>query len=73
MFSVHNLIIGKIYVDIGETMTIVNLKRPEERCEVKFTRRSWFSKDAFKLEGEVFTQSKSEKKLSYLIEGNWND
>jgi hypothetical protein len=47
--SVHNLILGNMYADIGETMTIVNQKRPEERCEVEFERRGWFSKEGFKL------------------------
>jgi len=46
--SVHNLIIGTMYVDIGETMTIVNLKRQNERCEVRFERRGWFSAEEFK-------------------------
>jgi hypothetical protein len=30
--SVHNLIIGNLYIDIGDTMTITNLKRPGEKC-----------------------------------------
>jgi len=54
VFSVHNLIIGQIYVDVGEVMTLKNLNRPDEICKVKFTRRSWFSKEAFKFEGEAF-------------------
>jgi hypothetical protein len=37
-----------MYVDIGETMTIVNLKRQNERCEVRFERRGWFSAEEFK-------------------------
>jgi len=73
VFSVHNLIIGQIYVDIGETLTVVNKSRPEEQCKVKFTRRSWFSKEAFKFEGEAFRQVGKLKEIAYTIEGNWNE
>lgn len=73
VFSVHNLIIGQIYVDVGETMTVTNLKNPELQCKVKFTRRSWFSKESFKFEGEVFKQLGKTKEISYTLEGNWND
>lgn len=52
--SVHNLVIGTMYVDIGDTMTVVNQKRPNERCEVRFERRGWLSKEPFKLVGESF-------------------
>jgi hypothetical protein len=37
-----------MYIDIGETMTITNLKRVNEKCEVKFERRGWFSAEEFK-------------------------
>jgi hypothetical protein len=52
--SAHNLVIGTLYIDIGETMTVTNLMRPNEKCTVKFERRGWLSKEAFKLTGEVF-------------------
>jgi hypothetical protein len=52
--SAHNLVIGTMYIDVGETMTITNLQRPNEKCTVKFERRGWLSKEAFKLTGEVF-------------------
>lgn len=28
--SIHNLVVGKIYIDLGETGTIINLQRPNE-------------------------------------------
>lgn len=59
--SAHNLIIGNMYVDIGDTMTVRKvaykdgLRRPDndEQATINFTRRGWFSKEEFKLEGEV--------------------
>lgn len=54
-------------------MTVTNLNRPDEQCRVKFTRRSWFSKESFKLEGETFKQIGKTKEIAYNIEGNWND
>jgi Oxysterol-binding protein len=54
VLSVHNLIIGQMYVDIGESLTIVNMSRPNEKCEVRFERRGWFTTEAFKFEGEAY-------------------
>lgn len=61
--SVHNLIIGSPYVDIGGGMK-VNLVQwgegvkggsPVEYCAaIRFTKRGWFSKEEFKVEGEVY-------------------
>ena len=45
ILSLHNLVIGSMYVDIGETMTVVNLSKPNEKCEVKFERRGWLSSE----------------------------
>lgn len=28
MISAHNLVIGSMYIDIGETMTVINTKNP---------------------------------------------
>jgi hypothetical protein len=35
--------------------------------------RGWFSKEAFKLVGEVYQLEGKNKKVMYTIEGNWND
>mmetsp|Transcript_14072 Transcript_14072/g.9903 ORF Transcript_14072/g.9903 Transcript_14072/m.9903 type:complete len:109 (+) Transcript_14072:57-383(+) len=67
--SAHNLIIGTTYVDIGETMTIINCKT-DDSAVIKFTRRGWFVKEAFKLEGDVTQASKSQ--VVNKIYGNWN-
>lgn len=54
--SVHNLVplMGAMYTDVGETMTITSLQRPEERCEIAFSRRGWFSSEKNKVTGRSF-------------------
>ena len=61
-----------MYVDMSETMNIVNLSRQNERSEVKFERRGWFTSEAFKLTGETFYVEAKKKKVQYTINGNWN-
>ena len=61
ILSVHNLIIGTTYVDIGETMTVINVNKPNQKCEVRFERRGWFSKEEFKLQGESFITEGKDK------------
>jgi hypothetical protein len=72
--SVHNLVIGTTYLDIGGTSTINLIQNPELKCQLRYTKRGWLSKDEFKVEGEVSRVSKSSKKseLLYKISGNWN-
>ena len=64
--------IGTVYVDIGETMYVINTNRPTERSEIRFERRGWFSSEEFKLEGEAYTGEGKKKEIAYKIEGNWN-
>ena len=43
------------------------------KCLIDYTRRSWFSKEAFKLEGAVYeVVDKNNKTPHVLISGNWN-
>ena len=70
--SAHNLVIGQLYVDIGDTMTVVNNNKPNLKCEIKYERRGWFSDEAFKLQGESFVTEGKSKSVHYRIEGNWN-
>lgn len=61
VFSAHNLVIGKTYVDIGGTMTVKKVtcedgtKQPDrgEECVLNFHRSGFFTKQEFKLDGEV--------------------
>ena len=70
--SAHNLVVGQMYLDLGETKTITNLKRPNEICEIKFERRGWLSKESFKFEGETFAKLGKKKDVFHKITGNWN-
>jgi hypothetical protein len=83
VMSAHNLIIGRTYVDIGDTMTIrkvaykdgVKLPDKEETCVVNFTRGTFFTKQEFKVDGEVqqYDQASFKNKVVYQIHGNWNN
>lgn len=72
IISAHNLVIGQMYIDIGDTMTVVNVNRPEHKCEVRFERRGWFTSEAFKFQGEAFITEGKKKNVVYTLEGNWN-
>jgi hypothetical protein len=73
VFNICNLVVGDIYIDLSEYTNVVSLKRPNEACSVKFYPRGWFSKDNFKVAGEVFKTFGNSKEPYYTIEGNWND
>lgn len=72
LLSAHNLVIGNMYVDIGETQTVVNLNRPNEKADIRFERRGWFSSESFKFEGEAYIQEGKKKNIAHTIEGNWD-
>jgi hypothetical protein len=46
--SIHNFIIGTMYVDLGDSLLVRNVNKPIEQVDVKFERRGWLSKEAFK-------------------------
>lgn len=71
--SLHNLVMGKPYMDLGDTAVITNSAKPSQRCEIDFFNRGWFSKDAFKLSGRVFEEVDGVKHIKYEINGHWND
>jgi hypothetical protein len=66
-------VIGKIYVDLGEMGTVTCVQRPNERAEINYIRRGWFSNEAFKIDGKIYKQQGQSKKVIYEMEGNWND
>lgn len=70
--TVHNLVVGKIYIDISETQTVVNMNKPSEVCEMKFEKRGWLSKETHKFTGEAFVLDGKKKNVGYTVEGNWN-
>lgn len=56
LLSVHNLVIGNMYVDIGETLHVVSLNDPSVKCDIKFERRGWFTNEAYKFTGESWQE-----------------
>ena len=56
--SAHNLIIGQLYVDIGDRLTVRNL-RTKEYALIDYTRRGWFAKEEnfYKCEGTIFSEA----------------
>ena len=79
--SVHNIIIGTSYIDIGGTGSCRLLGNKELKCTIHFTKKGWLSKDEYKCEGEVVKinvdakgkSKKSDNQLLYKINGNWNN
>lgn len=53
-------------------MTIINIDKQNEKCEVKFERRGWLSNEAFKLTGEAFIEQGKNRTVMFSIEGNWD-
>lgn len=54
--SVHNLIIGSPYLDVGGKGYIRNVQCPTEKyVEIDFQKRGWSSSTYFKLSGSVFS------------------
>lgn len=72
-FSIHNLVIGQLYVDIGSSMHFSNLQRPHEKSEIKFESRGWFSDDAFKFAGMTYVEEGPKKRnVTHTFTGKWN-
>jgi hypothetical protein len=72
--SVHNLVIGTLYLDLGESLLVKCLTDPSLRADVKFERRGWFSKEdaAYKFGGDVYRLDGKKKNVAYSIAGHWN-
>ncbi|XP_065220938.1 oxysterol-binding protein-related protein 1 [Planococcus citri] len=67
--SVHNVVVGKIWIEQSGTMEITNHKTGH-RAVLNFKSSGWFSKDMNRVEGFVFDRSK--KKMKFLY-GRWSD
>jgi len=69
--SVHNLIIGTPYLDVGGRAYMRNLKCPKEQyVEITFQKRNWSGDNNFRVNASVFS---APGKVAYKIEGRWND
>ena len=65
VLSVHNLVVGTMYIDVGGTMKAQLMPSKEGtvggsvcpyQCTLRMTKKGWFSKEEFKVEGEVTHQ-----------------
>ncbi|XP_075390036.1 oxysterol-binding protein 2 isoform X2 [Tenrec ecaudatus] len=68
--TVHNIIVGKLWIDQTGDIEIVNHKT-RDRCQLKFLPYSYFSKEAArKVTGVV---SDSQGKAHYVLSGSWDE
>ncbi|KAF6278254.1 oxysterol binding protein 2 [Rhinolophus ferrumequinum] len=68
--TVHNIIVGKLWIDQTGDIEIVNHKT-KDRCQLKFLPYSYFSKEvARKVTGVV---SDSQGKAQYVLSGSWDE
>uniref|UniRef100_U3JWP5 Oxysterol-binding protein n=1 Tax=Ficedula albicollis TaxID=59894 RepID=U3JWP5_FICAL len=68
--TVHNIIVGKLWIDQSGEIEIVNHKS-KDKCQLKFTPYSYFSRDVpRKVTGVV---SDAEGKAHYVMSGTWDE
>ncbi|XP_038648281.1 oxysterol-binding protein 2 isoform X3 [Scyliorhinus canicula] len=68
--TVHNIIVGKLWIDQSGEIEIVNNKT-KDKCQLKFIPYSYFSREcARKVTGMV---TDSENKASYILSGTWDE
>uniref|UniRef100_A0A2K6ESC2 Oxysterol-binding protein n=1 Tax=Propithecus coquereli TaxID=379532 RepID=A0A2K6ESC2_PROCO len=68
--TVHNIIVGKLWIDQSGDIEIVNHKT-NDRCQIKFLPYSYFSKEAArKVTGVV---SDGQGKAQYVLSGSWDE
>ncbi|XP_038618518.1 oxysterol-binding protein 2 isoform X2 [Tachyglossus aculeatus] len=68
--TVHNIIVGKLWIDQSGDIEIVNHKT-KDKCQLKFTPYSYFSKDsARKVTGVV---ADGTGRAHYVMSGSWDE
>ena len=67
--SVHNLVIGKLYVDVHGKSQVVN-HTSQELCEVEWRERGWTGKNANLFQGLVKTAS---GKSMFKVQGRFSE
>ncbi|XP_041360691.1 oxysterol-binding protein-related protein 1-like [Gigantopelta aegis] len=65
--SVHNVIVGKLWVELAGTMELVNHTN-KMKAVLNFKESGWFGRDLHKVEGYVYNENKKKVKALY---GNW--
>ncbi|XP_023660106.1 oxysterol-binding protein 2 isoform X2 [Paramormyrops kingsleyae] len=68
--TVHNIIVGKLWIDQSGDIDIVNHKT-KETCQLKFSPYSYFSRDVpRKVTGMVMD---TDSQAHYILSGTWDD
>uniref|UniRef100_A0A8V5GZH9 Oxysterol-binding protein n=1 Tax=Melopsittacus undulatus TaxID=13146 RepID=A0A8V5GZH9_MELUD len=68
--TVHNIIVGKLWIDQSGEIEIVN-HQSKDKCQLKFTPYSYFSRDVpRKVTGVV---SDADGKAHYVMSGTWDE
>lgn len=67
--SVHNIVVGKIWIEQSGTMEIINSKTGYKAI-MNFKPAGWFSKDTNRVEG--FIHDKHKRKVKFLY-GKWSN
>ncbi|KFO23654.1 Oxysterol-binding protein 2 [Fukomys damarensis] len=68
--TVHNIIVGKLWIDQSGDIEIVNHKT-SDRCQLKFVPYSYFSKEAARKVTGVVRDSQG--KAHYVLSGSWDE
>lgn len=67
--TVHNLIVGKVWLDHWGEVEIVN-KTTGDKAKLDFTKCGWFSKGFHEVTGTVY---KANGQAAYQVYGKWNE
>ncbi|XP_054852239.1 oxysterol-binding protein 2 isoform X2 [Eublepharis macularius] len=68
--TVHNIIVGKLWIDQSGDIEIINYKS-KDKCQLKFSPYSYFSRDVpRKVTGVVMD---AEGKAHYVMSGTWDE
>ncbi|XP_043353753.1 oxysterol-binding protein 2 isoform X3 [Dermochelys coriacea] len=68
--TVHNIIVGKLWIDQSGDIEIVNHKS-KDKCQLKFTPYSYFSRDVPRKVTGVVTDA--DGKAHYAMSGTWDE
>ncbi|XP_051887954.1 oxysterol-binding protein 2 isoform X3 [Pristis pectinata] len=68
--TVHNIIVGKLWIDQSGDIDIVNFKT-KDKCQLKFSPYSYFSRDCARKVTGVVTDR--EGKANYILSGTWDE
>ncbi|XP_075424150.1 oxysterol-binding protein 2 isoform X3 [Ascaphus truei] len=68
--TVHNIIVGKLWIDQSGDIEIINYKT-KDKCQIKFTPYSYFSRDIARKVTGVVTDANG--KGHYVLSGTWDE